>query len=124
MKKQWHSIKNLQDNGQKIISAEVTLEPESCWFDGHFPGFPILPGIAQLAIVSDMLKADAKNKGKTISISEIRKVRFRQFVRPDDTVEVVSKPDDSDPDTVKFRVLVKGQIACNGEMTTAQRDDK
>jgi 3-hydroxymyristoyl/3-hydroxydecanoyl-(acyl carrier protein) dehydratase len=60
MKKQWHSIKNLQDNGQKIISAEVTLEPESCWFDGHFPGFPILPGIAQLAIVSDMLKADVK----------------------------------------------------------------
>ena len=122
MNKEWHSLKNPKEKESKKISAEVTIEPDSLWFDGHFPGFPILPGVAELAMVSDLIKRDAKKKGQTVSISEIRKVRFRQFIRPNDTLEVISTPDEHEPSVYKFKILVKGQIACNGIMATVQPD--
>ena len=116
----WHYIKKSIESGPKEIIAEATLEPDSLWFDGHFPGFPLLPGIAELAIVSDVLKADAERRGKTITISAIRKVRFRQFVRPNDTLKIVSIPDERDPGVYKFKLLINDQIACNGVMATIE----
>ncbi|OHD72196.1 MAG: hypothetical protein A2W19_14910 [Spirochaetes bacterium RBG_16_49_21] len=124
MNKEWHSLKNLRVTETPEISAEATIKPDSSWFDGHFPGFPILPGIAQLGIVSDLIRMAAANKGKTISISQIWKVRFRQFIRPNDTVSVVTSPDKHDPNTYRFKLLVKGQIACNGVMATGAADDE
>ncbi len=118
----WHTLQDLKERGPNSVSAETTLGPDSLWFDGHFPGFPILPGIAQLALVSDMLKKHARQKGRTISVSEIRKVRFRQFVRPNDTLEILSAPDEQEPGVYKFKIMVKGQVACNGVIATVPRN--
>jgi 3-hydroxyacyl-[acyl-carrier-protein] dehydratase len=122
MKKAWHTLQNPKETESNGISAEATLRPDSLWFDGHFPGFPILPGIAELALVSDLLKKHAKSKGRTVTVSEIRKVRFRQFVRPNDTLEIVSTPDEREPGVYKFKITVKGQLACNGVMATVPHD--
>ncbi|MBN2159521.1 MAG: hypothetical protein JW807_09005 [Spirochaetes bacterium] len=121
MNTRWHSLKNLNKTESNEISAEVTLTTESLWFDGHFPGSPILPGIAQLAIVSDMIRGHARMKSRSVSVSRITKVRFRQFVRPGDTLQMSAAADATDPSAYKFRVLVNGQIACNGVMTMAER---
>lgn len=121
MNNQWHSLKNLKGSGSREITAETTLTPESLWFDGHFPGSPILPGIAQLAIVSEMIREHAGMEGRSISVSRIERVRFRQFVRPGDTLTMAAAADPDDPSAYKFRVLVNGQIACNGVMITAER---
>jgi 3-hydroxyacyl-[acyl-carrier-protein] dehydratase len=123
MKQKWHSLENLNETESNEITAEATFSPDSSWFEGHFPGFPLLPGIAELAIVCEMLKKDAIKKNRKIFISEISRVRFRQFVRPNDTVQVISKQDQHDPYRYKFKVLVKGQIACNGLMTTSVTHD-
>ena len=122
MNKEWHALINPKEEEPKKISAEVVVKPDSLWFDGHFPGFPILPGVAEIAMVSDLIKNDAKKKGRTISISEIRKVRFRQFIRPNDTLEVISTQDEQEPSVHKFKILVKGQIACSGIMATGETE--
>jgi 3-hydroxyacyl-[acyl-carrier-protein] dehydratase len=122
MNNAWHTLQNPKETESNNISAEATLAPDSLWFDGHFPGFPILPGIAELALVSDMLKEHAKSKGRSVSVSEIRKVRFRQFVKPNDTLEIVSTPDEHEPGVYKFKITVKGQLACNGVMATVPHD--
>ncbi|OHD66542.1 MAG: hypothetical protein A2176_02080 [Spirochaetes bacterium RBG_13_51_14] len=121
MNELWHFLKNLTETDAHGISAETRLETGSLWFDGHFPGSPILPGIAQIAIVSDVLKEHAKRNSRDIAISGISRVRFRQFVRPGDTLQVTVTPDKHDPSVYKFRVLCNGQIACNGLMATAPR---
>jgi 3-hydroxyacyl-[acyl-carrier-protein] dehydratase len=119
MNRSWHSLQNPVQTGSHEISAEATLERDSLWFDGHFPGAPILPGIAQLAIVSGLLKWHAEKQGGTVVISSLSRIRFRQFIRPDDTVAVTITQDGEDPSAFKFKLMVKGQAACSGQVRTA-----
>jgi 3-hydroxyacyl-[acyl-carrier-protein] dehydratase len=119
MNRPWHSVQNTTQTGSHDISAEATLDRDSLWFDGHFPGAPILPGIAQLAIVSDLLKRHAETQGRAVAISSLSRVRFRQFIRPDDTVAVTITQDGEDPSAFKFKLIVKGQAACSGQVRTA-----
>jgi 3-hydroxyacyl-[acyl-carrier-protein] dehydratase len=121
MNRQWHSVQNPAQTGAHEISAEATLGSDSLWFDGHFPGLPILPGIAQLAIVSDILKWHAEQQGSAVVISSLSRVRFRQFIRPDDTVAVSITLDSHDPSAFKFRIVLNGQAACSGTARTVPR---
>jgi 3-hydroxyacyl-[acyl-carrier-protein] dehydratase len=122
MNNTWHVLKNLNESYAKEISAGTTISPESLWFDGHFPGNPILPGIAQLALVSDVLSEFARSKGNDIAVVEISRVRFRQFIKPNDSIQVSVSPDNEDPSLFRFRVRVNGQPACNGLMATEPRN--
>jgi 3-hydroxyacyl-[acyl-carrier-protein] dehydratase len=122
MNNTWHVLKNLNESDAKEISAGTTISPESLWFDGHFPGNPILPGIAQLALVSDVLSEFARSKGNDIAVVEISRVRFRQFIKPNDSIQVSVSPDNEDPSLFRFRVRVNGQPACNGLMATEPRN--
>ena len=40
--------------GETEARLDLKLEPELLWFEGHFPGQPILPGVAQLHIAASM----------------------------------------------------------------------
>jgi 3-hydroxymyristoyl/3-hydroxydecanoyl-(acyl carrier protein) dehydratase len=122
MNNTWHLLKNLKESDTKEISAETTIAPDSLWFNGHFPGSPILPGIAQLALVSDALHEFARRKGGNIAIIGISRVRFRQFIKPNESLLVKAVPEENNPSVYKFKVLVNGQVACNGLMVTAPRN--
>ncbi len=119
MNRPWHCVRNPRDDGSHEISAEATPGRDSLWFDGHFPGSPILPGIAQLAMVSDLLKWHAEKQGAATAISSFSRVRFRQFIRPDDTVSVTITPEGGDPAAFKFRIVSRGQLACSGQVRVA-----
>jgi 3-hydroxyacyl-[acyl-carrier-protein] dehydratase len=121
MNRPWHSVQNPVQTGPNEISAVATFERDSLWFDGHFPGAPILPGIAQLAIVSDILKWHAGQLGSSVLIFTLSRVRFRQFIRPDDTVAVTITLDGNDPSAFKFKIISGGQAACSGQVRTAPR---
>jgi 3-hydroxymyristoyl/3-hydroxydecanoyl-(acyl carrier protein) dehydratase len=123
MNNTWHVLKNLTGSSDtKEISAEAAVPPESKWFDGHFPGNPILPGIAQLALVSDALREFAHGRGDDMPVVGISRVRFRQFIRPNDSIQVSASPDKDDPSLFKFRIRVNGQLACSGQMATERRN--
>ena len=119
MYNKWHCLKNLKEADSQEISAEATLEPDSLWFDGHFPGTPILPGIAQLALAFDAIQEHSKRNGRPVALTGISRVRFRQFIKPGDTVLITAVPDKEDPALYKFRVIVGGQLACGGIMKTS-----
>lgn len=55
------------------------------WFEGHFPGQPILPGIVQLkwAIEAAAQLADAPSE-----LRMIEQLKFKQPVRPGTTLEL------------------------------------
>lgn len=61
------------------LQAEVEIPAGSPLFDGHFPGHPILPGIAHLAQVREALRSQ-----RDAEILAIRNLRLRQPVRPGD----------------------------------------
>jgi 3-hydroxymyristoyl/3-hydroxydecanoyl-(acyl carrier protein) dehydratase len=62
------------------LTARVEVPAASPLFAGHFPGSPILPGIAQLAMLEAALAGSA--------LREIRILRFRNLVLPGDALEL------------------------------------
>lgn len=58
--------------------AELTVAPGSLWFNGHFPGHPVLPAIAHLA-VAVRLHRQCDEPG---ALSGVEALRFAEPVRP------------------------------------------
>ena len=67
------------------ITASIATESNSPWFSGHFPDNPILPGIAQLKMVADLL---AKVVAGNLCITGLSRVKFRKIVRPGEVLDI------------------------------------
>jgi acyl-coenzyme A synthetase/AMP-(fatty) acid ligase/uncharacterized membrane protein/3-hydroxymyristoyl/3-hydroxydecanoyl-(acyl carrier protein) dehydratase len=61
------------------VSLEFFIPDTSPYFDGHFPGFPILPAVAQAELA---LRFSARHLGTGIHPAEIKRVKFTNFIRP------------------------------------------
>jgi len=91
------------------VVMEAEAKPDSPWFSGHFPDDPVLPGIAQITMAFEAVK---HLRGGDIKISEVKRIRFKQIIRPHDRLTIrVSK---GKKNTYTFRILLKGELACNG----------
>jgi 3-hydroxyacyl-[acyl-carrier-protein] dehydratase len=107
----WHAVKHVDRTDTGEMKATVEIGPDSCWFSGHFPGEPILPGIAQLAMVYEALRVFL---GEGVKISGVRQVRFKQMIRPDDIVTILASPHKERPKTYVFRIMTREGLACKG----------
>lgn len=68
------------------FSGEISFDGTEQCFSGHFPGFPILPGVAQLGLAvrwSALLTGDASRRLKMA-----KKMKFSKAVRPGDRLRV------------------------------------
>lgn len=108
--KVWYSFVNKQTSPGGEILAQATADKDSPWFAGHFPGDPILPGIAQLAMVSDLL---AEMAGNNVSIQSISRVKFRKIIRPGDLLDIQATLDNNKA-LYTFRITSDGDIVCSG----------
>ena len=97
----------------------IAVPADGPLFEGHFPGRPILPGIAELALVAAAL-SPVEAEG---SVSAIPFARFRGVVLPGDRLEVDSSP--RAQGGVRFEVRRAGEVVANGAMTfgAPQSDD-
>ncbi|MGD8258132.1 MAG: hypothetical protein PVF14_02435 [Desulfobacterales bacterium] len=107
----WSTLKGLARSDQNEISAAIHLPPGSPWFHGHFPGEPILPGVAQIGMVIDVIR---KARKQDLKVSAVRRVRFKQIIRPDDQLKIIAAPLREDTDTYSFRILMEDEIVCSG----------
>lgn len=92
------------------MSVRIDVPAAGALFEGHFPGRPILPGVAALALVARALAPD----GTAAGVREIPYVRFREPVLPGDRLEVRATPRDGGP--TRFTALRDGRVVANGEM--------
>jgi 3-hydroxymyristoyl/3-hydroxydecanoyl-(acyl carrier protein) dehydratase len=70
--------KIIEKTGHSVI-LEFSVPQTSPYFDGHFPGIPILPAVAQIELV---LRFASRYLGTGIGLSDIRRVKFSNLVRP------------------------------------------
>ncbi|WP_354622774.1 3-hydroxyacyl-ACP dehydratase [Psychromonas sp. MME2] len=77
---------------QKIADNELQLllfmEPSLAYFQGHFPDFPILPGVAQIdwAIYYGQTLLNCPNKFAGMEV-----IKFQEAILPNQTVSLTLK---------------------------------
>ena len=91
--------------------VQVVVSPDSGWFDGHFPGEPILPGVAQVAMVTEIL---AEWLQKPVQVQEISRVRFKSAIEPQERVKVEVALREGTVHHYDFRLWKKNKLACSG----------
>ena len=84
------TIEELEPGVRAVGRKNVTFnEP---YFAGHFPGNPVMPGVlimealAQTGAVA--ILSLPEHRGKTAYFAGIDKAKFKQMVRPGDTLEL------------------------------------
>ena len=97
-----------------MITAQVEVPAESIWFDGHFPDQAILPGVAQLAMVVQILGHALK---KNVYAANVNRVRFKQVIMPAERIEVQITPKEDQGVAYGFRLLKREELACSGFLT-------
>ena len=77
--------------GERVVAQKnVTInEP---FFQGHFPGNPVMPGVLQLEAMAQAgavaILTLPEFKGKVAYFGGIKKAKFRQIVRPGDVLKI------------------------------------
>jgi len=99
------------------VRAALAIAAEGAYFEGHFPGHPILPGVVQLMLVLEALGRAGKQP------AELRKIvfaRLRRPVLPGEYLELISRP--MEPGRTRFELTRDGAVVTNGELVlgTAQ----
>ena len=104
-----------------VAHGKYLARGDEWFFDGHFPGNPVMPGVVQCEIIAQascVMFAEAL-KGRTAYYAGIDKVRFRKMVRPGDTLEVSATlfRQKLNVYVVKGEARVDGECAASGEFS-------
>jgi 3-hydroxymyristoyl/3-hydroxydecanoyl-(acyl carrier protein) dehydratase len=110
----WYKLKEMNRSDKNEIVADIHVPSDSPWFRGHFPGEPILPGVAQIGMVIDAIR-QARNQD--LKVSGLRRVRFKQIIRPDDQLKIIAAPLKQEVGSYSFRILIQDETVCSGVMT-------
>lgn len=118
------------DLDAKQISAYKNVSINEPFFNGHFPQFPIMPGVliieamAQAAGLLGFKMMDVKpGDGVLYLFVGSDKLRFRQPVVPGDKLELEAKFISCKRSIWKFacKALVDGKEVCSAEIICAER---
>ncbi len=99
-------IESYEEIQGETITVKKTLQPDTFYFKGHFPGAPVVPGAMMCEMIFQTscllltkLHPEDEKKGMAIGVlTKIRDAKFRSFLRPHDSitikVKVISKVGD------------------------------
>lgn len=108
-------IKNYNLVEENIICSQ-TFQPTECFFKGHFPNNPIVPGVLQIEAMAQsgilmmyLLNNEQVNIGYLV---KVHGVRFYKIIRPLDRLEIITKVEKH----IGNFFVIRSKIMCENEM--------
>lgn len=119
------------DPGKRIVATKNVTINES-FFEGHFPGNPVMPGaliietLAQAASI--LILKSPEFMGKTAYLGAVKNAKFRQMVKPGDVLklEITMEKVKANMGIVETVALVEGKKVCTAQLMfiVENRDEK
>lgn len=114
--------------GKRIVALKNVTVNEP-FFEGHFPGNPIMPGVLVIEAMAQagavlLLHGRPESRGQVVYFAGINRAKFRRPVRPGDQVRL-------EVDVLKLRTrtslmgakaLVDGQVVAEAEIFSSLGD--
>jgi 3-hydroxyacyl-[acyl-carrier-protein] dehydratase len=114
---------------EQRIHARKHLDPALDVFQGHYPQFPVLPGVLQLeaafqagaVLISRLVPAGSR---QVPVVTRVNNVQFRHLVRPGDTLDIEVELTErlASAFYLKGKVSVSGKVAARLEFACAATD--
>jgi 3-hydroxyacyl-[acyl-carrier-protein] dehydratase len=107
---------------ERTIRAETTVPLTSTIFEGHFPGYPLMPGVLLLeamAQASGWLIIALTRFERMPFLASVKEAKLRNFVTPGQHLSVSAKleHEGSGYAVTQAEVTVDGKAACDAEIT-------
>ncbi|HEY2184284.1 MAG TPA: 3-hydroxyacyl-ACP dehydratase FabZ family protein [Xanthobacteraceae bacterium] len=106
----------------QIIRTQARVPLASTIFEGHFPGFPLMPGvllIEAMAQTSGWLLIAITRFTRMPFFAAVREAKLRSFVKPGQELDLSAKllHEGSGFAITKAEIRCDGKLACNAEIT-------
>ena len=104
--------------GERTITVEAQVPLQNTIFEGHFPGYPIMPGVL-------LIEAMAQSSGWLLTaltkfqrmpfLAAVKEAKMRSFVSPGDMLKIEASilHEGSGYAMTEARVKVGGKLRCN-----------
>ncbi len=119
----WLPLENPQITPEGRWESKARFGPASEWFSGHFENFPVLPGVALLALASETLKRQAFENGRLLDVLGFSRVRFRHLVLPGEElrISVAAMPNGSES-KIDFQITCQSTLVAHGFLKAREQD--
>ncbi|MFC1889397.1 hypothetical protein ACFL4G_06530 [Thermodesulfobacteriota bacterium] len=115
----WAPLTKLRTTDQGAIEAEACIQPDSAWFDGHFPNRPILPGVALLGLIERAIESQNQTADIPFFIDSFRRVKFKKPVESEVDLLISLLPRKQGPvREYSFTIRASEEVVCSGIITT------
>lgn len=114
-------VDNLLEVTDKRIVGERTFPRDEPFFAGHFPQYPVVPGVILVESMAQCGGAGVRQSGvlgeSLFFLATVNNVKFRRQVQPGDTVRMEIENLRVSPRMLKQRGVstVEGEVVCAAE---------
>jgi 3-hydroxyacyl-[acyl-carrier-protein] dehydratase len=110
------------DLKQRTIKVEAQVPVESTVFEGHFPGYPLMPGvllIESMAQTSGWLIIGLMRFERMPFLAAVKEAKLRTFIRPGAKLEISAaiEHEGSGYAITKAAIAQDGKAVCDAEIT-------
>jgi 3-hydroxyacyl-[acyl-carrier-protein] dehydratase len=120
----FHLIDRIADLnvGERTITVEAQVPQENTIFEGHFPGYPLMPGvllIEAMAQTSGWLLIAILKFERMPFLAAVKEAKMRSFVTPGETLKIDAAivHEGSGFAITSAKVSVGGEMRCNATLT-------
>ena len=108
--------------GERTITVEAQVPKQNTIFEGHFPGYPLMPGVLlveAMAQSSGWLLIALTKFERMPFLAAVKEAKMRSFVAPGDLLKIDASVvhEGSGYAITEAKVRVNGQLRCNATIT-------